>query len=94
MTEVSQTDYTELTARPVRWRMPLGRRGLLIGSLMAVAAGMALNWNWLAAVGVAPLILSLAPCAAMCALGLCMTRGSKSCDSKTNPAGESVIEKN
>ena len=40
----------------------------------------------LAAVGAAPLILSLAPCIVMCGLGLCMMSGSKSCASKTGAA--------
>ena len=35
-----------------------------------------MNWGWLVAVGAAPLILSLAPCIAMCGLGLCMMSGS------------------
>jgi hypothetical protein len=56
-----------------------GRRGLLILAGAVVVAGAALNWNWLAAVGVAPLLLSLLPCAAMCALGLCMSRMGGSC---------------
>ena len=47
-------------------------RGLTISGIAAVAVGLAVNWSWLVAVGAAPLILSLAPCAAMCALGLCM----------------------
>jgi hypothetical protein len=36
--------------------------------------GAALNWSWLVAVGIAPLLLTVLPCAAMCALGLCMNR--------------------
>ncbi len=57
-----------------------GRRGLIIGGIAIVAAGLALGWNWLSAIGAAPIILSLAPCAAMCALGACaMMRGSSSC---------------
>ena len=47
-------------------------RGLTISGIAVVAMGLALNWSWLVAVGAAPLILSLAPCAVMCALGLCM----------------------
>jgi hypothetical protein len=48
-----------------------------------VGAGLALNWSWLVAAGIAPILLALAPCAAMCALGLCMSRmDGKSCDSK------------
>jgi hypothetical protein len=57
-----------------------GRRGLIIGGVAIVAAGLALGWNWLSAIGAAPIILSLAPCAAMCALGACaMMRGNSSC---------------
>jgi hypothetical protein len=47
-------------------------RGLIVSGIAIVSVGLALNWNWLVAVGAAPLILSLGPCAAMCALGLCM----------------------
>jgi hypothetical protein len=57
-----------------------GRRGVIIGGIAIVAAGLALGWNWLTAIGAAPIILSLAPCAAMCALGACaMMRGNSSC---------------
>jgi hypothetical protein len=39
-----------------------------------------LSWSWLAALGIAPLLIALAPCAAMCALGLCASKmGGKSC---------------
>lgn len=47
-------------------------RGLTVSGIAVIAVGLALNWSWLVAAGAAPLILSLAPCAAMCALGLCM----------------------
>ncbi|MEX2241213.1 MAG: hypothetical protein WD775_11040 [Burkholderiales bacterium] len=63
-----------------------GRRGLIVLSLAGAGIGLYLGWGWLAAVGIAPVLLALAPCAAMCALGLCMNRGgSKSCttDSKS-----------
>ena len=49
-----------------------GRRGPLILAAAIVAGGLALNWSWLAAVGVAPLLIGVLPCVAMCALGLCM----------------------
>jgi hypothetical protein len=57
------------------------RRALILLGITLAGAGIAFNWSWLAAIGVAPIILSLAPCAAMCALGLCMNKmaGSKSC---------------
>ena len=60
----------------------LGRNRFVLGvvALAAIASAAALQWSWLVAIGVAPLLLSLAPCAAMCALGLCMHRmGSGSC---------------
>lgn len=55
-----------------------GRRGLVILSAAIAAAGVAISWNWLAAAGIAPILLALAPCAAMCALGLCMNKKAKS----------------
>lgn len=51
-----------------------GRRGLIVLGVLAVGAAMVLNWGWLVAVGIAPLLLALAPCAAMCALGLCANK--------------------
>jgi hypothetical protein len=50
------------------------RTALIAGATLAVAAGVAFNWSALVALGVAPLILGLLPCAAMCALGLCANR--------------------
>lgn len=51
-----------------------GRRALILLAVAVVGAGLALNWSWLVAAGVAPVLLALAPCAAMCALGLCMSK--------------------
>lgn len=51
------------------------RWGLIISGGVIVVAGLALGWNWLTALGVAPVILSLAPCAVMCAAGMCMAMG-------------------
>ena len=51
-----------------------GRRGLLIGGAVLAAAGLAFGWSWLTAIGLAPILIGLAPCLAMCALGLCMRR--------------------
>jgi hypothetical protein len=53
------------------------RWGLIISGTAIVVAGLALGWGWLAAVGLAPLILSVASCLIMGALGLCMmSRGN------------------
>jgi hypothetical protein len=53
-------------------------RGLTVAGIGVIAIGLGLNWSWLVAVGAAPLILSFAPCAAMCALGLCMNMRGQS----------------
>ena len=64
-----------------------GRQGLLVLAVAAVGMGLYFSWGWLAAVGLAPLLLALAPCAAMCALGLCMNRGGgKSCSTDSKQA--------
>lgn len=66
------------------WIGRLGRPRLLLGAaaLGLIAAAMAWQWSWLVAAGVAPLLLSIAPCAAMCGLGLCMHRiGGRTCNS-------------
>ena len=48
-----------------------GAWGLIAVAAIALVTGLALNWSWLVAAGIAPLILGLLPCAVMCALGLC-----------------------
>ena len=61
-------------------RYYLGSRfGLLAIGALALGLGAYSSWGWLVAAGIAPLLLTFAPCAAMCALGLCtMGRKSKS----------------
>jgi len=51
----------------MRDRRVLAGAGLVVGG-----SGVALGWDWLTAIGVAPLIVSAAPCLLMCAFGLCM----------------------
>ncbi len=68
--------YSESRWAPSRWvRSP---RALAVGGIALAGAGLALGWEWLAAVGALPVLLSLLPCAAMCALGLCMGMGRES----------------
>lgn len=68
-----------------------GRRGLLALAAMALVSGLALNWSWLVAAGIAPFLLGALPCVAMCALGLCMTKmGGKSCS--TDAASEKTAQ--
>jgi len=65
------------------WRV-LGVAGLAVTS-----TGLGLGWNWLTAVGIAPIIVSTAPCLIMCALGVCMMgRGHKA--ASTEPASGAV----
>lgn len=62
-------------------RLARNRRVLAGAFLGVVAVAAASQWSWLVAVGAAPLLLSVAPCVAMCGLGLCMSRmgGGRSC---------------
>jgi hypothetical protein len=55
-------------------RSPWGLTGL---AAVMLVAGAVFNWSWLVAAGVAPLLLSVAPCITMCALGLCMANMSR-----------------
>ena len=56
----------------------LNRRNLLMGVALAGGAGaLVLGWDWLVAAGLATIIVAMAPCLVMCALGLCMNRRSK-----------------
>lgn len=64
-----------------------GRRAWILLALAIVGAALYLNWTWLVAIGVAPLLIALAPCAVMCALGLCMAKkGGKSCSKSSSDA--------
>jgi len=66
-----------------------GRRGLLMLAAVGLAGGLAFNWSWLVAAGIAPLILAALPCVAMCALGLCMNKiAGRSCPTETEAARE------
>jgi hypothetical protein len=65
-------------ARPVRSRRAIGAVALGV-----IAAAAVWRWSWLVAIGVAPLLLSVAPCAAMCGLGLCMQRMGGATTSQT-----------
>jgi len=77
-------------------RRDLGhRRRFLIAAVLTIAVAGALNWSWLIAIGVAPLILSLLPCVVMCGLGLCMNGIGGSCKRETSaePPSEQLSAK-
>src|SRR3546814_3327371 len=70
-----------------------GRRGLLILAGLVLAAGLVLNWSWLVAVGIAPILIAVLPCVAMCALGLCMSRaGGRSCSTARSEEHTSELQ--
>lgn len=60
-----------------------GRRSLIAAGAAIPVAGLAFNWSWLVAAGIAPVLLSVLPCVAMCTLGLCMNRKTgRSCSAE------------
>lgn len=67
-----------------------GWRGAIVLAVVALAAGLALGWSWLIAAGIAPILISVLPCVAMCALGLCMNRrGGRSCSAE-DPSSKTI----
>jgi len=82
----AKTDAAVGTTAP-GWRHRIGgrRRGWWLAGIVALA-GVGLGWDWLAAIGALPILLSLLPCAAMCALGLCMNhKNGASCETNVKP---------
>jgi hypothetical protein len=51
------------------------RPWLIGGAVLAVPLLLYGGWDWLVAAGLSTFIIAMAPCLAMCALGLCMGRG-------------------
>ena len=47
------------------------RNRLMMAGGIVVIGGLAFNWGWLTAIGVAPILLAVAACGIMCAQGLC-----------------------
>lgn len=50
---------------------------LVASAALIIGAGLYLNWPAVVGLGIAPLILTFAPCALMCAFGLCAMSGNK-----------------
>ena len=75
----TRTDQNSLTSNVSSVvRSILGNRfGLLAVAAGVIVLGAYSSWGWLVAAGLAPLLLSLAPCAAMCALGMCAMGAKK-----------------
>jgi hypothetical protein len=50
------------------------RRALVLLCLGALVGGLAVSWSWIVDVGLAPIVLSIAWCAAVSGLGVCMIK--------------------
>ena len=73
-----------LPSRPLVWLR--GWRGVLLGAALLAIGGAAVGWPWLVAIGIAPILLSIAPCVAMCALGVCVIcKGTNSTEPPPGP---------
>ena len=61
------------------------RKPVFVVATVAIVTGLGLYLNWptVVALGLAPLVLTFAPCALMCAVGVCgMTASKNRSDSK------------
>ena len=50
------------------------RPWLIGGALIVLSLALYAGWDWLAAAGIASVLVAAAPCLVMCALGLCAAR--------------------
>jgi hypothetical protein len=83
--DLTRPSTSELIGRVVRHYLT-GRRGLILLGGGALVLGGIFNWGWLVAIGVAPVLLAVLPCAVMCGLGLCASRLMTSGSSKNQKA--------
>jgi len=67
----SDTSLTRDLIYAVRYYLGRPRVPIVLATV-AIIAGLALNWTWLVAVGLAPILISTLPCLIMCAFGVCM----------------------
>ncbi|WP_201285475.1 hypothetical protein [Chelativorans xinjiangense] len=72
---VSETSLSADIFRYIRYQLR-GRRGLIVAAIAVGIPALWIGWPWLVVAGIAPILLALAPCAIMCALGLCMRHGA------------------
>lgn len=62
-TETIRSDLEPFPVRAKPWAIG--------GALFVIILALYFGWDWLTAAGAAGVLLSLAPCLAMCALGIC-----------------------
>jgi hypothetical protein len=95
MTDVKSTETAEVPLSRLALNLAryyLGnRRVLLILGSIALVAGIAFNWSWLVATGIAPLLLTVLPCLIMCGAGLCMNKLiGGSCERESTPSRDAA----
>lgn len=94
-TDTARTDLPARDRHPVAARawdtLTLGNRvsrraAVIVWLMAAIAIALYSGWNLVVAVGLSALVLSVLPCVAMCALGLCAAGSGKKCASDTKDA--------
>lgn len=70
-----------------------GRRGLIFAAIVLGGPALWVGWPWLVVAGIAPLLLALAPCAVMCALGLCTMKSCSKPKSGSTQTSSSSLPK-
>jgi hypothetical protein len=89
--DVTQRSTTSLVGGTIRHYLG-GRRGLIILGAAALVLGIAFNWGWLVAAGIAPILLTALPCVAMCALGLCMNKMTNNPREAQTPSTDATLQ--
>jgi hypothetical protein len=74
------------TQRKSLFRQPIT---IILSLAVILAAGLYFKWPSVVALGFAPLILSVAPCAVMCAVGMCGMAKSKNSTITLKPPQDS-----
>ncbi|MFC0808865.1 hypothetical protein ACFHWW_26070 [Ensifer sp. P24N7] len=77
-TSVPENSLSRDIGNYIRYQLR-GRRGLIAAAVAVAVPALWIGWPWLVVAGIAPILIALAPCAIMCALGYCAMRtGSNS----------------
>jgi hypothetical protein len=77
---VSETSLSGDIGRYLRYQLR-GRRGLIVAAAAVGIPALWIGWPWLVVAGLAPILIAIAPCAIMCALGLCAMKAGAKADS-------------
>jgi hypothetical protein len=88
-TKVAERSLPQLVMALLRYYLGRRRNQIILAAAL-LGIGAYFNWGWFVAAGIAPLLLAIAPCAVMCALGLCM-RPSKSNATNSTPGDLSSV---